>query len=426
MNIRDILLIILFIYVIYLHCKISKNKNIENFAVTDDIRAAVKEIYNTDLQAIRNLDKLAQDIQSGGYTINGNLNVTGKLKVDSDISNSWITTQLTNYNNTFQNNYNSFSNNFGPRMDLVEKKTSRMKDHMYFPDGATIYENVQDALNNGSFYKSGNPSGWNLTNNPNNNKWNQKTVIGMGYKNTFSNGIQIWVHGGYTLWVRIIHDNYWQGFTIYNNSGENMGEYSRGLISATTISPDGSIGSGTAAHSWIPCCVPSGNWYYIISGTKYANMAWISGIAISLNPWNHGSNSCLSYHYGSNNSSGVTWNNNNWNGDILAQINGNTTANLFVPNVYSGRDKLVYIIEHNNTGEGGKHESIAVQDTEIERLRATYSNPFARHFNSKPYNRFLAARIPVHLTNSNLLKITIKTGNDAIYFRECGTIDYYP
>ena len=54
------------------------------------------------------------------------------------------------------------------------------------------------------------------------------------------------------------------------------------------------------------------------------------------------------------------------------------------------------------------------------------SEKLKTHFNSKPYNRFLAARIPVHLTNSNLLKITIKTNDDAIYFRECGTIDYYP
>jgi hypothetical protein len=71
MNIRDILLIIIIIYVLYLHSKIKKN--IENFAVTDDIRATVKEIYNTDMQAVRDLDKLAKDIQSGGYNIDGNL-----------------------------------------------------------------------------------------------------------------------------------------------------------------------------------------------------------------------------------------------------------------------------------------------------------------------------------------------------------------
>ena len=79
MNIDRILLIIIIIYLIISHFK--KNKNIENFAVTDDIRATVKEIYNTDMQAVRDLDKLAKDIQSGGYTVNGNL-TTNALTVN--------------------------------------------------------------------------------------------------------------------------------------------------------------------------------------------------------------------------------------------------------------------------------------------------------------------------------------------------------
>jgi hypothetical protein len=245
--------------------------------------------------------------------------------------------------------------------------------------------------------------------------------------NNFSDGIQIYMpHGPGTLWVRIIISAEWVGFKIFNGSGQNIGEYNRGYTNATTISPDGSIGSSNSKHCWIPCCVPSGGYYYIVGGAKNAGYVWISGLAVSSNPWCHGSNTCLSYHWGSNGSSNVGWNNSNWNGDILAQITANVTANLFVPNIYSGRDKLVYFIEHNNTGVTGKHDSIAVQDTVIERLRATYSNPFATHFNSKPYNRFLAARIPVHLTNSNLLKITLKTTDDWFYFRECGTIDYYP
>ena len=53
MNIKDILLIITILYVFYLHSKINNIKNIENFAVTDDIRAVVKEIYNTDMEAVR-------------------------------------------------------------------------------------------------------------------------------------------------------------------------------------------------------------------------------------------------------------------------------------------------------------------------------------------------------------------------------------
>ena len=50
MNIKDILLIVIIIYLIITHCK---RNNREHFAVTDDIRAAVKEIYNTDMEAVR-------------------------------------------------------------------------------------------------------------------------------------------------------------------------------------------------------------------------------------------------------------------------------------------------------------------------------------------------------------------------------------
>ena len=75
---RDILLIIIIIYLILSHSK--KNKNIEKFALSVDdknevmnlIKPALKEIYNTDMQAVRDLDKLAKEIQSGGYTVNGN------------------------------------------------------------------------------------------------------------------------------------------------------------------------------------------------------------------------------------------------------------------------------------------------------------------------------------------------------------------
>jgi len=83
MNIKDILLIIIIIYLIISH---KKNNNIEKFAVTDDIRAAVKEIYNTDMQAVRNLDKIAKDLQTGALTIPGNLSIPGNLIVTGTIT----------------------------------------------------------------------------------------------------------------------------------------------------------------------------------------------------------------------------------------------------------------------------------------------------------------------------------------------------
>ena len=77
MNIEKILLIIIIIYLVILHCR--KSKNIEKFAVTDDIRGAVKEIYNTDMEAIRQLAAMTKELTSGGMTIPGNLTVSGTI-----------------------------------------------------------------------------------------------------------------------------------------------------------------------------------------------------------------------------------------------------------------------------------------------------------------------------------------------------------
>ena len=77
MNIEKILLIIIIIYLVILHCK--KN-NREHFAVTDDIRGAVKEIYNTDMEAVRQLAAMAAKLNtSTGLTIPGDLTVTGTI-----------------------------------------------------------------------------------------------------------------------------------------------------------------------------------------------------------------------------------------------------------------------------------------------------------------------------------------------------------
>ena len=76
MNIEKILLIIIIIYLVILHCR----KNIEKFAVTDDIRGAVKEIYNTDMEAVRQLAEMAAKLNTpNGLTIDGNLTVTGTI-----------------------------------------------------------------------------------------------------------------------------------------------------------------------------------------------------------------------------------------------------------------------------------------------------------------------------------------------------------
>jgi hypothetical protein len=129
MNIDRILLIIIIIYLILSHSK--KNKNIEKFALSVDdknevitlikneLKPALKEIYNTDMQAVRDLDKLAKDIQSGGYTVNGNLKVTGTL------DNKTITDTLSTYNTTFQNNYTTFETKINKAIEDMNTNLSK-------------------------------------------------------------------------------------------------------------------------------------------------------------------------------------------------------------------------------------------------------------------------------------------------------------
>ena len=94
MNIERFLLIIIFIYVIYLHSII--NKNIEKFALSIDdknevinlIKPAIKEVYNTDMESVRQLAAMSKQLLEGGVKIPGNLIVTGTITSTGDISSA--------------------------------------------------------------------------------------------------------------------------------------------------------------------------------------------------------------------------------------------------------------------------------------------------------------------------------------------------
>jgi len=123
----------------------------------------------------------------------------------------------------------------------------------------------------------------------------------------------------------------------------------------------------------------------------------------------------------------IAWNNANWESDVLAMINQKTNWELKVHVVASGRDKLLYLIEHNNNWNGCMHTGITVEGRPIERFIASYDNPFARHWNSKFRARYIAARIPAALISPGdrwlSVRIDMSNQNRNIYFREIGTHD---
>jgi len=73
------------------------------------------------------------------------------------------------------------------------------------------------------------------------------------------------------------------------------------------------------------------------------------------------------------------------------------------------------------------HTDIKVNGTPIERFRTTYNNPFAVHFNSKFYTRYLAALIPNSLIpkEATFIKVEIdmRQQDANINYREMGTHD---
>ena len=312
--------------------------------------------------------------------------------------------------------------------------SNKMRDNMYFPEDAIIYQNVFDALKDKVIEKSGSPNGWN-DGSYSQNPWNGRLLLHIGVKNAHPNGLLVRVpNGKNVIWLRALNDR-WQSFEVYTKDGKQLGNFTTGWRKLSKYSPDGGLSdSFWNLHLWMPIRVPGPGEYIICGGNKKndgGNDCWISGVAFSTNPWSHAMNSAVAYHWLVNEPAdgrkNPTWNTQDWNNDQLVQLDQNNVYVLNVPVVKSGKDKLLYIIEHNNQWDGASHASVSVNGKPVERLRATYDNPFARHFNSKIYNRFIAAKVPNDLvTDSPFIEVTIdmRGMSQNIYFREIGTIDY--
>jgi uncharacterized protein (UPF0333 family) len=76
-NMDLVFLLIVAIYIGYYLCKKERfsSDSVEGFAAIDDARKAVREIYNADVEAIRNLSEVSKKLQAGGLTHPGRLTV---------------------------------------------------------------------------------------------------------------------------------------------------------------------------------------------------------------------------------------------------------------------------------------------------------------------------------------------------------------
>ena len=304
-----------------------------------------------------------------------------------------------------------------------------MQHRMYLPD-PIVYQNIFEAKEKAVIVKLGNPA-YNDQSYPPTKPWNGRPIISYGGNNEADgNGAEVAIPAGYnTVWLRVLGDR-WNVIHAYFLDGgkEDLGNWTGGQRSANCYCPDGSLSDGyDNAHQWVPIPVGRSGKLALISKPSTNSNFWLSGVGFSKNPWAHAAQSALGYHWAVNGGDRVAWNNDNWNSDVLAMINQKTNWELKVPVVSSGRDKLLYLIEHNSNWNGCMHTGITVEGRPIERFIASYDNPFARHWNSKFRERYIAARIPAALISPGArwlsVRIDMSNQNRNIYFREIGTHD---
>jgi hypothetical protein len=298
--------------------------------------------------------------------------------------------------------------------------------HRMYPSGPKVYQDIFEAKRAGAITPSDpRPAGYNDTTYET-AKWHDHHAINFGHSQ--SKFVEITVPEGFnTLWVRVF-GNDWTVLQTYHNF-RWQDRWCGGYRSINNYCPDGSLSDGHAyVHQWLPIPVKGSGIHSLRSNTAGAGGDfWLSGLAFSKNPWNHATQQAVGYYWAVNGGDKVVWDTENWNNDVVAKLMANSNFELKVPVIHSGRDKLLYLIEHNNNWNGCMHKGITVNGHPIERFTATYDNPFARHWNSKMYERYIAARIPAAWIDENdsLLdvRIDMTEQDNTIYFREIGTHD---
>jgi hypothetical protein len=321
-----------------------------------------------------------------------------------------------------------------PSFNRLNADGTNMLNYMY--RDAIIYQDIFAAYNSNIFTKKGTPNGWDETSYVQ-NPWNSKRILKIGGGPNFNgNGMLINVpDGGFNvLWLRVLNDR-WMTFRCQSLNDESQVNfnsvqeiYAAGYRKLNQYGPDGgSPDSYWDLHHWLPIPLRQPGQYMCYSDKNSDD--WISGIAFSKNLWNHALNSAVAFLWKLNPQTGdINWVGENWNNDQLAYFPAGSNTEVSVPVVYSGKDKIIYIVEHNNNWTGCQHGNVYINGQQVERFRTSYSNPFATHYNSKIYDRYMATKIPASLVGQNdkfvRLKIDMTGSNHHIHFREIGTHDY--
>ena len=293
--------------------------------------------------------------------------------------------------------------------------------------GSTIYQNVYDAKTDGVIAKVGNPTYTESS------VWNGYNIIRYGGNNQADgDGLLVTMPTDKdTLWLRFLGER-WNMVKVYDDAGNQFGNWAAGHRKNNRITPDGGMDdSHNDKHEWTPINVKghSGK-LYVISKTRTSGSFYISGVAFTDNP--HGLTwvSAVGLHWAINGGNSLTWNNQSWNNDNLAQINDNTFWTMKIPVVENGKDKLFFINLYGSQWNEGGHVAVYVNGTKLEtRLSEQWDNGFFRQRMSTLYNHMAAVKIPKNLipTGATYLDVQIDRRthvNNIMYIREAGTLNF--
>lgn len=333
------------------------------------------------------------------------------------------------------------------RARTITIRSTNPNQHRMYPADPIIFQDIFDARNKGVIGKLGSPAFNDTDYAPGKNPWYGRHIILFG-GNEEKEGDGAWVDipKGYdTVWVRILGER-WNRIWAYlcdkhGNKAKDLGHWTGGYREANLYCPDGSLSDGlkfdkgkfpVSIHQWLPIPVGQSGRLALISKSPTSDLFWISGLAFSRNPWAHACQSAVGIHWAVNGGNQTFWDPNgyyNWNGDILTRLDTGSNLELKVPVIGNGRDKLLYLVEHNSNWSGAYHTGISVNESPVERLLSTYDNPFSRHWNSKIYNRYLACRVPASLIAKpgvSYLSVRIDLTRQTylgLHLREIGTHD---
>jgi hypothetical protein len=298
---------------------------------------------------------------------------------------------------------------------------------MYPITGAVIYQDIFEAKAKGAIVKTGSPS-YDDTTYTAANPWSHRPIIKFGTNSEpDSNGALVTIPAGFdTVWIRVLGDR-WNAVHVWGlDHGAELGLWVGGNRQGDPYCPDGSLSDGTnTTHEWLPIYVGFSGRIVLVSKPNTDKEFWLSGLAFTANPWAHAAQSGVAFVWGLNGGDTINWEG-VWGSDVDCSVSPQTRSRLMVPFVNSGRDKLLYVIGENNDPNRLAHDGVLVNGTNVGRLRASFDNPFARHWNSKMYERYAAVIVPASLiTKSGFATVQIDLGHQSenFKFREIGTHD---